>query len=59
MYPTNLIGSTGFQHVPERDDESALARLYPCTSAVASDGGCSRSVSTNGTLPDAFSSLIL
>jgi hypothetical protein len=50
MYPTNLTGSTGFQNIPERDDESALARLYPCTNATASSGGCSRSVSATGTI---------
>jgi hypothetical protein len=50
MYPTNLTGSTGFQNTPERDDESSLARLYPCTNATAGSGGCSRSVSTTGSI---------
>jgi len=50
MYPVNLIGSTGFQNTPERDDESALAQLYACTNATTSSGGCSRPVSATGTI---------
>jgi hypothetical protein len=50
MYPVNLTGSTGFQNTPERDDENALARLYPCTNATAGSGGCSRPVSATGTI---------
>ena len=50
MYPTSLIGTTGKQNIPEPDDESALATLYPCTDAITTNSGCSRSVSTTGAI---------
>ncbi|MGE0820576.1 MAG: matrixin family metalloprotease [Candidatus Binatia bacterium] len=50
MYPTNLLGSTGSQNTPERDDESAMATLYPCTEDAAASGRCSRPLSTTGTI---------
>ncbi len=50
MYPTSLFGTTGTENTPERDDESALATLYPCLKKAAESGGCSRPLSSTGTI---------
>ena len=50
MYPTALVGAGIAESTPERDDESALAALYPCISPKTTSGGCSRPVSTTGTI---------
>jgi hypothetical protein len=50
MYPTALIGAGAAESTPERDDESAMAALYPCTPEAASSGKCSRPASSTGTI---------
>jgi len=50
MYPTSLSGTTGTQNTPERDDESSLAKLYPCEQKVNETGGCSRPLTATGTI---------
>lgn len=48
MYPTALSGNQF--STPERDDESALATLYPCTPKAAASQRCSRPTSSTGTI---------
>jgi|GEM_PF-4383027 len=50
MYPTALTGGGVSENTPERDDESAMAALYPCTSPKTTNGGCSRVPSTTGSI---------
>ena len=50
MYPTSLSGATGQENTPERDDESSLAKLYPCLQKVNENGGCSQPLSATGTI---------
>ena len=50
MYPTSLSDTTGTQNTPELDDESALAKLYPCLQKVNENGRCSRLQTENGTI---------
>jgi hypothetical protein len=50
MYPTALTGAGIAESSPERDDESALAQLYPCTPAAATAGRCSRPFTSTGAI---------